>query len=160
MGSLLPRAFPCQGVIMLACENCKAPKPNNIFCTCLVFDPNRQIGNVKWHGGMVELFLQLSEQIPRWQSSWGQHGAHLGPVGPRWAPCWPHEPSNQGMYSQRLVCALRGIQSSLKRRNILIPVMNKCNHLVFTSRSCMVEPIPSVHGKVAWSVLVYQSLRE
>ena len=19
----------------------------------------------------------------------GQHGAHLGPVGPRWAPCWP-----------------------------------------------------------------------
>ena len=24
--------------------------------------------------------------------SWGQHGAHLGPVGPRWAPCWPHEP--------------------------------------------------------------------
>ena len=25
-------------------------------------------------------------------SSWGQHGADLGPVGPRWAPCWPHEP--------------------------------------------------------------------
>ena len=24
-------------------------------------------------------------------SSWGQHGAHLGPTGPRWAPCWPHE---------------------------------------------------------------------
>ena len=24
---------------------------------------------------------------PREQSSWGQHGAHLGPVGPRWAPC-------------------------------------------------------------------------
>ena len=22
----------------------------------------------------------------------GQHGAHLGPTGPRWAPCWPHEP--------------------------------------------------------------------
>ena len=21
----------------------------------------------------------------------GQHGAHLGPTGPRWAPCWPHE---------------------------------------------------------------------
>ena len=19
----------------------------------------------------------------------GQHGAHLDPVGPRWAPCWP-----------------------------------------------------------------------
>ena len=23
--------------------------------------------------------------------SWGQHGAHLGPVGPRWAQCWSHE---------------------------------------------------------------------
>ena len=26
----------------------------------------------------------------------GQHGAHLGPVGPRWALCWPHEPCYQG----------------------------------------------------------------
>ena len=24
-------------------------------------------------------------------SSWGQHGAHPGPIGPRWAPCWSHE---------------------------------------------------------------------
>ena len=24
--------------------------------------------------------------------AWG----HLGPVGPRWAPCWPHEPCYQG----------------------------------------------------------------
>ena len=23
--------------------------------------------------------------------SWGQHGAYLGPTGPRWAPCWPQE---------------------------------------------------------------------
>ena len=28
----------------------------------------------------------------------GQHGAHLGPVGPRLAPCWPHEPCYQGSY--------------------------------------------------------------
>ena len=26
-------------------------------------------------------------------SSWGQHGAHLGPVGPRWAPCWSMNPA-------------------------------------------------------------------
>ena len=25
------------------------------------------------------------------QGSWDQHVAHLGPTGPRWAPCWPHE---------------------------------------------------------------------
>ena len=28
------------------------------------------------------------------------HGAtHLGPVGPSWAPCWPHEPCYQGFLS-------------------------------------------------------------
>ena len=26
------------------------------------------------------------------EGSWGQHGAHLGLIGPRWAPCWTHEP--------------------------------------------------------------------
>ena len=34
--------------------------------------------------------------LPRQQSSWGQHGAHLGLVSSRWAPCWPHEPCCQG----------------------------------------------------------------
>ena len=33
---------------------------------------------------------------PRQQISWDQHGAHLGPVGPRWTPCWPHELCYQG----------------------------------------------------------------
>ena len=36
---------------------------------------------------------------PREQGSWGHHGAHLGPAGPRWAPCWPHEPCYQGCRS-------------------------------------------------------------
>ena len=35
---------------------------------------------------------------PRQQNSWGQHGAHLGPVGPRRAPSWPHEPCYQGCF--------------------------------------------------------------
>ena len=30
-------------------------------------------------------------KLPLQQGSWGQHGVHLGPTGPRWAPCWPHE---------------------------------------------------------------------
>ena len=49
--------------------------------------------------------LQMKIQIvPVWatllastQGSWGQHGAHLGPVGPRWAPCRPHEPCCLGI---------------------------------------------------------------
>ena len=34
---------------------------------------------------------QCPIQIPRWQASWGQHGAHLGPVGTRWAPMLAQE---------------------------------------------------------------------
>ena len=28
--------------------------------------------------------------------TWGLHGAHLRPTGPRWAPCWPHDPCYLG----------------------------------------------------------------
>ena len=34
--------------------------------------------------------------VPWQQGSWGQHGAHLGPTRPMWAPCWPHEPCYLG----------------------------------------------------------------
>ena len=36
----------------------------------------------------------------RLQGSWSQHGAHLGPVGPRWAPRWSHELCYQGSHYQ------------------------------------------------------------
>ena len=33
--------------------------------------------------------------------------AHLGPVGPRWAPCWPHGPCYQGTSGTKvLICYL------------------------------------------------------
>ena len=31
------------------------------------------------------------------------HGAHLGPVSPRWAPCRPHEPCYQGWFCSKCV---------------------------------------------------------
>ena len=37
--------------------------------------------------------------IPWEPGSWGQHGAHLGPTGPSWAPCWPHESCYLGIAS-------------------------------------------------------------
>ena len=30
------------------------------------------------------------------QCVWSLHGAFLGPTGPRWAPCWPHDPCYLG----------------------------------------------------------------
>ena len=47
---------------------------------------------------LMSFHCQSTHKRPRWQSSWGQHGAHLGPVGPRWAPCWSHKPCYQGVY--------------------------------------------------------------
>ena len=38
------------------------------------------------------------EDPDRHQVSCGQHGAHLGPVILRWAPCWHHEPCYQGCH--------------------------------------------------------------
>ena len=39
---------------------------------------------------------------------WGQHGAHLGPTGPRWVPCWTHELCYLGLYglSVRVRCGM------------------------------------------------------
>ena len=50
----------------------------------ITFEPE----SMKW--------FPITASVPRYQGSWGLHGAHLGPTGPRWAPCWPHEPCYQG----------------------------------------------------------------
>ena len=39
-----------------------------------------------------------TDDYTRQQGSCGQHRAHLGPVGPRWAPCRPHEPRYPGRH--------------------------------------------------------------
>ena len=44
------------------------------------------------NGNFFVIFIQMGLKTLPWkQGSWGQHGAHLGPTGPRWAPCWLHE---------------------------------------------------------------------
>ena len=42
-----------------------------------------------WSEVSMTLLAPAVSDFDRWQSSWGHHGAHLGPVVPRWAPCWP-----------------------------------------------------------------------
>ena len=56
------------------------------------------------------IWLKLKSQSPRHVFVWcallvaaqiakfmGPTWAHLGPGGPRWAPCWPNEPCYQGI---------------------------------------------------------------
>ena len=53
------------------------------------------------HGSWSTLIHVMAHCLPWEQGSWGQHGAHLGPTGPMWAPCWPHEHCYLGDYQLR-----------------------------------------------------------
>ena len=55
---------------------------------------------LKWYASSAMRKKERKHASHPWQQgSWGQHGAHVGPTGPRWAPCWPHEPCYLGWES-------------------------------------------------------------
>ena len=75
---------------------------NRISLSMQVGRASRALRNLVWctqksYNGIVNSRpVEINLILSRKQISWGQHGAHLGPVDPRWAPCWPHEPCYQG----------------------------------------------------------------
>ena len=96
---------------------------------------------------------------PKWQISWGQHGAHLGPVGPRWAPCWPHEPCYQGMSRIKLMStALKLMQrNTFDDESSLVPIMAWWGVIwALKSESSQIfngvqKSYISVHGYLLWN---------
>ena len=93
--------------ILLWCTNVKLrkiwrPRRVTYYEAKEVPSTSRLWGNkisVHWAGlpWPAELLHRLFfANLPWYQSLWGQHGAHLGPTGPMWAPCWPHEPCYLG----------------------------------------------------------------
>ena len=83
-----------QGAIMTPCQ-VPTPSPCNmksLFVRKVAQMPSKNIYQKCWYH--------------RQQGSCGPHGAHLGPVGPRWAPCWPHESCYQGLLCKfNLLCS-------------------------------------------------------
>ena len=82
------------------CHSCFRPLNFHIRATCFKFP--QKIHSTKkgrvyewqnawwWHDmETLSALLTLCEGNPLPDSK--VHGAHLGPTGPRWAPCWPHE---------------------------------------------------------------------
>ena len=59
----------------------------------------------------------------RYKGSWGQHGDHLGPTRPRWAPCWPHELCYLGLQSKcyhfLIILQIHG------RYNLMLAILQK-----------------------------------
>ena len=67
----------------------------DIAATWIYHRPGVQ--RIKYGHGLVVLgFVVNTYNIPDSKVPGGQHGAHLGPVGPRWTPCWPQELWYQG----------------------------------------------------------------
>ena len=69
--------------------------------------PSKTILYHDGHSVYCEYLLQ-DNGYPRYQGSCGQHGAHLGPVGPRWALWWPYGHCYQVCYC--VLCLYLGLQ--------------------------------------------------
>ena len=54
-------------------------------------------GLIRYQTVLLQVYFETHKRVPSiaslaWQQGpYGQHGAHLVPTGPTWAPCWPHE---------------------------------------------------------------------
>ena len=101
-----PQTVFCENIHMLSLHDTW-----ELVSSCHVITYHELYTNMAWSPQAVGLTFAYSNDIiyappnqqwpiylhlPRYQSSWDQHGAHLGHVGPRWAPCWPYETCYQG----------------------------------------------------------------
>ena len=88
-----------------------------------VFTASARLGVWPW----IPREGSVSVSYPDKQGSWGQRGAHLGPTGPRRAPCWPHELWYLGSQVQRglvvtsvlktkMICHTRDLWKLARRR--------------------------------------------
>ena len=110
--------FPWRGMTDNAVHRLfKSPREHLIFNNiCVIFVVSRPVRRKNSNdtivsiGSSVRLLLLLLIMIhhdcmchPWYKDSWSQHGAHLGPTGPRWATCWPHELCYRGQYKSTLI---------------------------------------------------------
>ena len=69
--------------------------------TCTVYPKvyaNRLCSGVFCYASMIPDFPHTLPAYTLIAKFMGPTWAHLGPTGPRWAPCWPHESCYLGMY--------------------------------------------------------------
>ena len=78
--------------VFLALNHRYIHEPPILHCTCKCPDINSHSADYE----VRKVFLQ-DLQVPWQQGSWGQHRAHLGPVGPSCTPCRPDEPCYMGL---------------------------------------------------------------
>ena len=99
---------------------------DNSFYICLIFTSQIMFSFLtSTHVVLLSIDITLTlfigsqlDQSEKYSDS-KEHGAHLGPGGPRWAPHWPHESCYQGLFpwnfyanslSSQQCCMLTGSQ--------------------------------------------------
>ena len=105
-------------VVSLACRDHLAQSGDHTQCSTIVLTQPRLLCEIwtkedwdnlvkvtKISGAQVTMIFSNFKQLsgPWYQGSWWQHGAHLGPTGPRLAPCWPHELCYLGWFACMLL---------------------------------------------------------
>ena len=115
--------------VFLALNHGYIHEPPILHCTCKCPDINSHSADYE----VRKVFLQAL-QVPWQQGSWGQHRAHLGPVGPSCTPCRPDEPCYMGYHPV----------ASLKMHN---KIQRKCMMIQMTT-----------HPTVSWQIISWRSL--
>ena len=60
----------------------------------IIFFYFKQIANPRDKNSSSSMFTWPSSELN------SQVAMFMGPVGPRWAPCWPHKPCYQGLFTE------------------------------------------------------------
>ena len=104
-----------------------------------------------WHYSRIRLRLEYCFNEVQIVKFIGGGGGHLGPVGPRWAPCRPHEPCYQSEYNAifhaALYWLLQDINPSLSSQKTLhsspsrvsygvsiVRILEKTDHVITASQ--------------------------
>ena len=82
------------------------------------------------YAAVCEPGIQFKIRVPWDQGSWGQHVAHLGPTGPREAPCWPPSFCHMGISFQVYFSRYKDTAYSLNENSCADQIPSQYGHLL------------------------------
>ena len=97
------RSCRLPSIMFLACENSSIKTSSVVHFKLLLVEIMIQgiffhLPNISYMYIAHWICAWVTQFVLYWLCTFCQHGTHLGPVGPRWAPCWFHDPCYQGYF--------------------------------------------------------------
>ena len=127
--------------------NWRLPEDAKFLIVIIVFSHERN--NASNHRQCDCLFKPkaMGTTMPWYQGSWGQHGGHLGPTGPRWALCRSHESCYPGVRLHYTVLIL------VRRWQMESPHKGSVIRKAFPCHNVIISRYGPVGSGVLWLVL-------